>query len=291
MRRLRYVSLRILKKVSAQLTLQISNNRRLNSKALDTTYIRDLITPYNVAMKELLRRREDPELMQRVQSFLNYDIPDHFKNGPILYLSRHIATPSFTTINFIELCKSKKLPIIIGQDKNDIFVSNNSLKRSLGKMPIVKGTTKSFEEIIEFFTIIDFKKSQGRQLKDIVTVFDVNLIEYHNKLLRDLYPNEVAIVDESGWVDNNHRGDLLLHYKKLLSLLVVHGIMFEFYEEEDQQIVTEVIIPAFEFVEKYFGCKPLICNLMKENIEYHHDWNSYPNIFYKTVKNNVEIKK
>ncbi len=242
-------------------------------------------TPLEEAVVEIKRRREDKDLIKKVEDFFNADIPPHFNGSdPICYLARHVATPNFETLHFIELAKSTGLPIVIGQDIKDKFVTNNALKRALGKMPVQKGAARSGDEIIEHFTIIDFATAQGKQLKDIATKFDQNLVDFHTQLLKEVYPTGITLVDESEWVDRNHRGNILEHYKKMLALLIVHGVMFEFYEPEDYPLLHSIIKPAFEEIEERFGVKPLVSNLITPEMQNERNWNGYPSVVYPFIK-------
>ena len=246
-------------------------------------------TPLEEAVLEIKRRREDKDLIKKVEDFFNTDIPEHFMGpDPICYLARHIATPNYETLHFIDIAKSTKLPIVIGLDVKDKFVTNNALKRALGKMPVQKGAARSGDEIIEHFTIIDFATAQGRQLKDIVTKFDQNLVDFHLQLLREVYPTGITLVDESDWVDRNHRGNILEHYKKMLALLIVHGVMFETYPPEEYQLVKETPEPAFDFIQEYFGCTPLIYNHISPEAENLRDWNAYPSVIYPYCKDSLK---
>lgn len=249
-------------------------------------YVQQFITPLSEAVLVIQERNKNQELIKKVDAYLNKDIPDHFLNGPILYLSRHIATPSFATLRFVELTKEFNLRKVIGEDKNDRFVAITSLKRSLAKLPIVTGSSRKNEEITEKFTIVDFDSAQGMQFKDVKTYFDSGLINFHNELFRTIYPSGVDIIDESDWVDRNHRSDLINHYKKAFALLIVNGIMIEFYETEDFEFVKKILEPAFKHIEETFGCRPLICNLVEPGTENKKDWHAYPSVLYKILKNN-----
>ena len=251
--------------------------------------LRSLLTPLDEAVAEIKRRRQDVTLLAKVEEYLGGDIPLHFAGeDPVLYLSRHLASPNHETLRFVELSKPHQLPIIIGQDTEDIFVSNNVLKRNLGKMPIVKGVTRNGDEIIENFTIIDFANNQGKKIKEIETKFGTPLAEFHQYLFKKVYPDTVQLVDESDWVSRNYRGNLYEHYTKLLALLIVHGVMFEYYEAEDDTFVNEVLLPSFKEVEKHFGLKPLIVNLVDSDLELKTDWNAYPSVVYQYVKRTLE---
>ena len=88
--------------------------------------------PYAVAL--LGQRRTDLALLSRIERYLEGDLPEQFRAGPVLYLARHVATPNFETEAFLEACRSARFHGAVGQDPKDIFVSHNSLKRSLGEV-------------------------------------------------------------------------------------------------------------------------------------------------------------
>lgn len=244
-----------------------------------------IFTPLEEAIAEINTRRRNTELVLSVEKYLKHEAPEHFKQEkPILYLARHLATPNFETLRFIELATPYKLPIVIGQDLNAKFVSNNSLKKSLAKLYVHKATARTHDEVVESFTIIDFDKNQGKSFNEIQTTFGKNIAEFHTELFKEIYPSGIHIADESHWIDKNLRENLQEHYKRFLSLFVVHGIMFEWYPDTEQKFFDEIVEPAFLFVEKQFGHKPLIVNLLDPHIEYEKNWEAYPSVLYQTVK-------
>ena len=237
------------------------------------------------AIAEINNRRNNTSLIRKVEKYLGDIIPDHFRSErPILHLARHIATPNFETLRFIELAKPSGLPVVIGEDLKDKFVSNNSLKRSLCKMSIMKGTARNGDEIMENFTIVDFARAQGKPLCEINTIFGDTLPEFHQKLFKMVYPEGVTIVDETQWVDHNRSETLFEQYKKMFALFIVHGIMFEWYPPAEESLFNNVVIPAFAFIEKEFGCRPLVCELVSEEMADDKNWESYPSIIYPFIK-------
>lgn len=252
-------------------------------------YSHNFFTPLTEAVAEIQRRRADIELVRRVEDFLGSKIPKHFnQEKPILYLARHVATPNFETLRFIELAKPFDLPIVIGEDTKDKFVSNNSLKRSLGKMPVMKGTARNGDEITECFTIIHFDSAQGKPLSDIYTHFGEKLTSFHTRLFHEVYPKEVEIVDESAWVDTYRTNDLIEQYKYMFALLIVHGVMLEWYPPTEDRLVQNVVIPAFECITETFGVRPLIHELVPESLSDEKNWESYPSVVYPFVKKHYE---
>ncbi len=235
------------------------------------------LTPIEDALKELKQRGDNNNLRLEVEAYLNNDIPPYFKNGQIGYLARHVATPNFETMHFLDICKQQNLPACIGQDSGDIFVSHNDLKRALGKLA-VHASERQNDPIFTYNTVVDFYTMQGKYFKDVKTHWGESLIEFHNNLFSHFYKTPINIFDDADWVSRNHRGDLLEHYKKFLSLLVVHGVMFEYYLKNDLRelkFVREILIPAFIYVEEKFGHRPLIVSLVREGEE-NKDWYGYP---------------
>jgi len=237
------------------------------------------------AVNEIERRRNDPDLIKRVEDYLQNDIPEHFsRSKPIFYFSRHLATPNYEVAHVIEMTKLYKYNLVVGEDHKGIFVSNNELKISLGKLPVVKGVSKTNDEIIENMTIIDFATSQGKAMDEISTKFGQSLPDFHHDLFKFVYPENPELVDESAWIDRNDRNNIVEQYKKILALLCVHGVMLESYVPEELKFVTEVVSPAFKTVERAIGVRPLIVEHISPELEVTRNWNSYPNNVYSFVK-------
>ena len=247
-----------------------------------------IFTPLEEAVEEIKKRNQDSHLRKKVEDFLNGDIPEHFnQEQPIFYLSRHVATPNYEALRCVELAKPFDLPLVIGQDSKGKFVSNNVLKRAAAKLPITTGFTHEQDEIIEYVTIVDFAKYQGLPLSEIVTKNGANFVTYHNQLFTHIYPEDVSIAEEADWVDRNHRDDIAKQYEKMVALLCVHGIMLESYPEEETLFVREVLEPAMKKVEETIGVKPLIVEHIDDDLEVTRDWNGYPSVLYKIIKDSI----
>ena len=240
------------------------------------------LTPYPTALREISVRSEDAELKKRVEEYLGGDIPEYFGEKPILYLARHVATPNFETLRFMHLLEPLEFPIVISQDAKDIFTSANPLKKALCKLPICTRITFKDGSVSEHYqnaTIVDFATSQSKPFNTIATTWGENLVAFHTRLFRSLSKVDPHIVDDSLWIDRNHRGDLLEHYKRFLALFIAHGVLFEDYlveDEEEEHFVREILEPAYTFIEEYFGVKPLITQLVPSSVESAHFWLSYP---------------
>ncbi len=243
----------------------------------------DLVSNHFDALAELDRRRQqDPSVQLRIEKFLRGDIPEYFKNGPILYLARHINTPNFETIRFMYLMKHLGMNAVVSHDSRGKFAPHNHIKRALGKLHVCTRLSQengSLHEHYQNFTIIDFNSAAGKPFSDITTVWGEGLIDFHTRLFTELGLDHVESPDDAAWIDRHHRTNLLEHYKELLSLFVVHGIFFENYNMEDKQerlFVQRILRPACEWVEKEFGYKPLIVPIFPTTLESCQFWISYP---------------
>lgn len=252
--------------------------------------VSDLLTPLDEAVEELRRRRSDPELLKKVEEYLDSDIPEHFAQGPILYLARHIATPNFETLRFLHLVEPIEIPAIIGEDLKDRFVAKNQLKYALGKLSVSTGISMkdgACKETYERVTVIDFNAANGKPFTEIRTLWGEPLASFHSGLFASLVQHPVRIIDESAWIDRQERGNLLAHYRKFLALFIVHGILFEDYALEDKEearFIEGVLRPAFRHVERVFGCRPLIAQLTPTSVESAEFWISYPQKVLDIVK-------
>ncbi len=241
-----------------------------------------VITPLDEALIELERRRTDPELLRKVEEYLENDIPTHFRGDPILYLARHVATPNFETLRFLSLVEPLPLSTVIGQDLKDKFVPKNPLKKAMAKMPIITGPSVRkgvCHETYERISVIDFNKTSGKPFSSIETLWGESFADFHKNLFASITKLPVNIVNESDWIDRQHRGNLLAHYKKFLALFVVHGILFEDYafdDREEAKFIKRVLWPACRFIEEHFGVRPLIAELTPRGVESPGFWISYP---------------
>ena len=248
---------------------------------------KNIYTPLPIAVSEINERRGNVLLEKAITSYLKDDIPTHFKGTkPVLYLSRHIATPNFETLKFIEQTKPyNDFTIIIGEDIQGKFAGVNKTKRALGKLPIVKGVNRMQDEILEHYTIINFDKADGKAFSDIMLQNNTSLVEAHHQLLQEIYP-DILFIDESSWINRHFRNNLLDHYKHMLALMLTHGIMFETYYPNDKDFIIKILLPTIKFLKKHFGYKPLICKLPGENrdIPEETEMVSYPSVIYPFIE-------
>ncbi|OGG48890.1 hypothetical protein A2678_02345 [Candidatus Kaiserbacteria bacterium RIFCSPHIGHO2_01_FULL_53_31] len=245
------------------------------------------------AVRELERRRRDPALLRRVREYLKDDIPDYFRDGPISYLARHVASPNFETLRFKYLMEPLGMKTVVSQDTKDMFVPCNQVKKALGKLHICRGISQRGETLNEQFqnvSIIDFNSASGHPFNSITTHWGEKLIDFHSRLFSKFMHEKIENPDDALWIDRHHRGNLLEHYKDFLALFVTHGILFEDYVMEDKheaQFVRKVLRPACHFIQRRFGLRPLIVPLVPKTFESDRFWLSYPEEVLDIVRENM----
>ncbi len=249
----------------------------------------EIHTDLDDAVEIINERRKNQDLIKEVESFLNNDIPEHFKGeAPIFYLSRYLATPDYETLFFIDQVKKYNYPIIIGEDPKDKVTSYSSLKRNLLKLPIIVGESKNGAGIIQYRRVADQNSEQGKSFEEAMLLNGKKLTNLHTYLTKKLFPKNVRVVDESGWVNRHHRGELIELYEYMLALLLVHGIMLEVYEPDEIDFVQQVVLPAMKKTEKRFGHKPLLAPLVQKPSAKIADINSYPKNVLKHLDEFIE---
>jgi hypothetical protein len=253
---------------------------------------KEIFYPLEEAVEELRRRSNNHNLRHTISEYFRNDIPKHFTDTDIcLYLSRHIATPNYEALHFIEIAKQYDLPAIIGQDRLGKFVSINPLKKPLVKMPILSSMQRHEDEIYEHFTIAKINEIEGKIFNSIVTNFNEPLVEFHNNLLREIYPNTLKIADEHDWINSRPRHSLQLQYEYLFSLMTTYGVMFESFPPEEHDFFLTIVYPAYQNVIRRFGIKPLLVELISDEQECNRDWNAYPSVVYSFVNDKMNVHK
>lgn len=259
--------------------------------------ISDLMLSPLEAVEELERRRQDPILQKRVEEYLQGDIPEYFKDGPILYLARHIATPNFETLRFKHLMEPLGMKTVVSQDSKDLFVPCNQSKKALCKLSVCRGVSQKGNKLNERFeniSTVDFNVADGKRFDAITTLWGENLIDFHARLFSKFMHGKIENPDDAAWIDRHHRGNLLEHYKKLLALFVTHGILFEDYVMEDEHeahFVKHVLRPACRFIEQRFGLRPIIVPLVPKTFESDRFWTGYPEEVLDIVRESMHKMK
>jgi hypothetical protein len=244
----------------------------------------NLVLPFDIALLECARRQADTQLRAEVSRFLGNELPPSFQGIPVLHLARHVATPNYETLLFLHKARAPGFSTSIGTDNHDLFVSNNCIKHDLGKLRFITGEHDMQIRHHEH-TIVDFNTYSGVPFSEVPTLWGENLAAFHDRALRAALPRaDVHIADDAEWIDRHGRQDIKEHYRYLLALFVVHGILFEDYIPTDKDEVAfmhDVIVPAYMFVEKQFGLPPLITSTRVCSHRNERFWYGYPSNLHK----------
>lgn len=248
--------------------------------------IKKLYTPLSVAKEEIWRRWNDKKLKNKVEEFLNGDVPKFLQEKPKAYLGRHIASPNFEFIRFLESAQTIGLEPVCPEYLQDKFSAANFEKYHLGKIFLHNGKGKKGGDKITTSRIIDFTDSEGKKLEHLKTCWGDSFCGFHHKLLDTICPSDNRIIfDISPWIIRNGKNPELF-YSKFFALFICHGVLFENFllNKGENYFSNNVVIPNFKKIYKKFGIKPLIVPLVPIEKETDIYWWCYPEKVNKLFK-------
>lgn len=247
------------------------NKGTLLRKELDAIY-----TPLEVAKQEIWKRWNDKELRNKVEIFLKGDIPEVLKKSPRIALSRHVLSPNFELLHFLELAKSAGLEPVGLEYLQDKFVTINEDKYYLAKLVFYEGIGKNGGRKISAEKIIDIDLFDGKKFPQLKTLWDGDFITFHHELVCSLLPAD-GMVDMSEYYRRNGV-TATQYYTYILSLFICHGVLCESFllSAEYENLTRDILLPRFRDIEKFFGLKPLIVRLSPLEKEEDTYWRYYP---------------
>lgn len=235
-------------------------------------------TPLSEALNIIKERRNDPSLVAKIEELLKGDIPEVLKDNICGIQFRQIATPNHDARHFLSITTDNGLKPVFFEYLDDKFTSNNEFKHSLGQLHIQGNVNKSDYYPVEKISIIDFNKSNGKMLKDVVTMWEEPLKDFHQRLftLHDYKIDDITFYDASTWFHNNGN-QAINYYTNFFLLFICHGILFENFllNDEDAEFTKNVVLPAIDNVMNLTGYKPLIVPIGPIDIETDMHWISY----------------
>jgi hypothetical protein len=237
----------------------------------------EIYTPLEEAKKELEKRWNDKELKKKVDEYLGDNIPIPITSEPKAICTFHVATPNWAFFHFWEASQQIKLQPLVFEFIDDLFVTTNFDKASLAKMFFYHGIDDHGDMLTSSRHVIDLGgRHEKRKIKDIETLWGENFVDFHHRALKTFY-EEVEIFDGSG---HYHRfgANPKEYYKYIFAFYIRNGILFENYllTNKEKEFTEEVLLPAFEFVWKKFGVKPLIVPITPQNEAAKKHWWCYP---------------
>jgi hypothetical protein len=245
--------------------------------------VNDIYTPLQEAKAELERRWNDPELRKRVEDYLGDNLPLPLRSEPRALCTFHVATSNWAFFHFWKASQEIDLRPLVFEYTDDLFVTTNFDKVSLGKMVFYHGRNDNNEMITSSEHIIDLcGKNEKKKIKDVETLWGESLVDFHHRALNTFYEG-LEIYD--GSEDYHKLGkNPKEYYKYIFAFYIRNGILFENYllTSKEKKFTEEVLLPAFEFVWKKFGVKPLIVPLTPQNEADGKHWWCYPE-YIKTL--------
>jgi len=223
----------------------------------------DIYTPIEEAGEIIRKRWADEGLRKKVEEKLNNDIPDILKDNPHGLIWRVICTPDGEFERFLELCKKAKLEPAGFENSEDKFHNGNFTKYGLGDLAFSVGINKKSQHSVVKERIIDFNGSGGKRMRDIKTLWDESLLDFHHFFLQEIFSTmKDKVADVSEWL-RSKGGTPEKYYFFVLSLAICHAVYFDDYDllESEKGFVEEIILPAFKEVKEYFGIKPIIVKI------------------------------
>jgi hypothetical protein len=253
--------------------------------------LENFYTPLSEAKKEIWRRWNDKALRKKVEGFLGRPLPKVLQKEPRAVLARHIVTPDTEYRYFLDLVKMIKLKPLGWEYLKDKFYTVNPTKLSLGKIYFFDKEYDSKETICSK-KILSFKdKLEGKKICDLKTLWLENLVDFHHRLPNLVKIREIEKFDASHWYKQNGK-NAKQNYKYFLGLFVRNGILFEnFFPRDEQKFTKDIVLPAFQEIQKYFGLKPLIFPLIARKSETDLFWYCHHKSLIKQIDILMENKQ
>lgn len=227
------------------------------SSSLSPSQIAYIYTDIQSAKKEIASRWNNMGLRAEIAHYLN-DVPPCFQNEPRAILFRNIISATNELGLFMKQANELNLKPIGLEYTHDRFSTQNFDKMTLVKMPMVHGRDKNGNAIVSHKIITDIKGNDNQCFCEIVTNDGQRLVDFHHDLVKR-HNHTIETFDLSAWIKESG-GVARAYYKKFFALLICHGVLFESFigNKSESEFASEVIIPAYEHVQKRFGVTPLI---------------------------------
>jgi len=246
-------------------------------------------TPLSEALRILEERRNDKVLVKKVEELLKGEMPLVFKEKKCAVLCRQVATPNNENRRFIALAKESNLHPVFFEYHDDKFNSQNTFKHSLGQIHMPKSAHKNNE--VEKVTIIDFNKHNGKKLREIKTLWEEPLIDFHKRLFVAHGYN----IEDFDFPDVSHyfKGSgkkVVDYYTNIFILFTCFGVLFENFltsKDDEGDFTRTVVLPTIEKVLNKVGVKPIIVPLEPLDMEAEHFWYHHLPTVKEHLPNNI----
>jgi hypothetical protein len=245
----------------------------------------DIYTPLEEAGREIRRRWEDKELEKKVNEYLGDGLPFTVREEPKAFCTFHVASPNWAFFHFWEEAQKIKMKPLVFEYLDDLFITTNFDKASLAKMIFYHGQDDHGDMLTSNRHVIHLDgRHEKKKIKDIETLWGENFVDFHHRSLKTFY-EDIELFDGS---DHYHRfgKDPKEYYKYIFAFYIRNGILFENYllTSKEKKFTEEILLPAFEFVWKKFGVKPLIVPIVPQNEAAKRHWWCYPEFIKMLLK-------
>lgn len=244
-------------------------------------------TPLSDAIRLLEERQKDKELVAKIQKLFKGKIPEILKQKKCAVIARQIATPNNENRMFISIAKENGLNPVFFEYYADKFTSNNIYKHSLGQLYIQNKLDKNGNSCVEKINIVDFNKCNGKKFKEIKTIWNEPLTDFHKRLFELYGLKDIDFHDESKWYAENEICELNSAYFNFFLLFVCFGILFENFlmsKNSEGDFTRNVVLPTLEKIIKITGLKPLIVPSEPLDLEADDFWYYHLPIIKKALK-------
>ncbi len=236
-------------------------------------------TPLSEALEILEERRNNKDLVSKVTELLNGNIPECLNTGDKCGVQfRQIATPNVDGLCFVSIAQDNKLKPVFFEYVEDKFTYNNNFKHSLGQLRIHGGVNKNGDYPTEKITIVDFNKSNGHKIKDVKTLWEESLVDFHRSLFthHGINKDDLVFYDASEWFKNNGE-QAINYYTNFFLLFTCFGILFENFLilGDEGDFSRNIMLPALDKAIELSGVKPLIVPVPPMDYEDDEHWVSY----------------
>lgn len=242
-------------------------------------------TPWKEALHELEARKNDDLIATKSGCDLR-ELENLIPETPILALFRHIATPNYEVIRFLQCADVfKMLRPVLFEYLSDTYADVNATKYALGKLCFYKGRNRHGEPILLYRNVLDMAKANGKNMDSLQTVWGQSFAAFHHELLFTDYPSlEKSVIDISDWLQEVGP-NAKEYYMRFLSLFLQHGILLENFllSEEEGPFMRDVVLPSLIELRVRTGKKPLIVNLGPTGSEADQFWVSYSPHYQEAV--------
>lgn len=240
-----------------------------------------LYTPLTDALVELERRQKDKHLRKKVEKYFeSYPLLPQLEAGPCGVVARALLTPIYELVYFMDISKHLPIKTVFCEFTKDKFVGVNFEKKCLGNMKFFREDLYGKKVVVASRRVVDFKKSEGKPLIDVLTNTGESLPSFHRRLLNSYFKeSKLEIDDFSDWFVNASKFSKEFPYMRYLGLFIVHGILYDNFvttEKRQDSFTRNKVIPAFKKLSETFGVPPLIVPINPVESESAHYWCYYP---------------